>query len=121
PLFHPFRKVLAAFDGDRKGTDLEPLRIEPGLAVADVEFPAMPGTAQHLADARAMIDAGFRRGQPRHARRLVERRALVRAAVEQRKELAIDMEHDDVAAIDADDLVAAGRNLAGAGDDVTGH
>ena len=25
--------------------------------------------------------------------------------------LAIDVEHDDVAAVDADDLVAAGRNL----------
>jgi hypothetical protein len=31
------------------------------------------------------------------------------------------MKHDDVAAVDADHLVAAGRDLRGASDDVTGH
>src|ERR1700737_697948 len=31
------------------------------------------------------------------------------------------MEHDDVAALHLDHLVAAGRNFCGAGDDVTGH
>jgi hypothetical protein len=31
------------------------------------------------------------------------------------------MEHDDVAALDIDDLVAAGRDFIGAGDNVTGH
>ena len=45
----------------------------------------------------------------------------MRTTVEQREELAIDMEHDDVAAVDTDDLVAAGRDLGDAGDDVTGH
>ena len=45
----------------------------------------------------------------------------MRAAVEQREELAVDMEHDDVAAIDLDHLVTARRNVCGAGDDVTGH
>jgi hypothetical protein len=45
----------------------------------------------------------------------------MRAAVEQREEFAIDMEHDDIAAIDRKHLVAAGRNLGGARDDVTGH
>src|SRR5579871_376363 len=121
PLFHPLSEFPAAFDRDREGTDLEALRVEPRLAVAHVEFPAMPGTAQQFPDARTMIDARFRRRQPRHARRLVQRRALMGASVEQRKELAIDMEHDDVAAVDADDLVATWRNFAGAGDDVTGH
>ena len=45
----------------------------------------------------------------------------MRAAIQERKELAIDMEHDDVAAVDRDDLVAAGRDLGGARDDVPGH
>jgi hypothetical protein len=45
----------------------------------------------------------------------------MRTAVQEREELAIDMEHDNVAAVDADDLVAAGRNLRGASDDVTDH
>jgi hypothetical protein len=44
----------------------------------------------------------------------------MRAAVEQREELAIDMEHDDVASLDVDHLVAAFWNLSGAGDYTTG-
>src|SRR5580704_9898973 len=120
-LLEFFGQLLAALDCDRIGSYLDPLRIEPGLAGAHVEFPAVPGAAQQLADAGALVDAGLRRRQPRHACRLVERRALVRAAVEQRKELAVDMKHDDVAAVDADHLVAAGRNFRGARDDVTGH
>jgi hypothetical protein len=81
----------------------------------------MPGAAQQFADAGTLIDAGLRRGQPRHAGRLVERRTLVRTTIKQREELAVDVEHDNVAAIDVDHLVAAGWNLRGAGDDVTGH
>jgi hypothetical protein len=38
----------------------------------------------------------------------------MRAAVEQREEPAIDMEHDDVASLDVDHLVAAFWNLSGA-------
>jgi hypothetical protein len=45
----------------------------------------------------------------------------MRTAVEQRKELVAHMEHDDVAAVDADHLVAAGRDLGCACDDVAGH
>jgi hypothetical protein len=45
----------------------------------------------------------------------------MRATIEQREEFAVDMEHDDVAALHADHLVAAGRDLCGAGDNVTGH
>src|SRR3954471_16197037 len=52
-------EFLAAFDRDRKGTDPDPLRIEPGLPVAHVEFPAVPGAAQHFAGARALVDAGL--------------------------------------------------------------
>src|SRR3977135_879356 len=81
----------------------------------------MPGTAQQFADPRALVDSGLGRGQPRHAGGLVERGALMRATIKQREELAIDVKHHDVAAVDADDLVAAGRYLRGASDDVPGH
>src|SRR6266478_6430866 len=86
-----FRQCLAVLDHHWIGPDLDAGRIEIGLAVAHVEFPAMPGAAQQLADPRTLIDAGLGRRQPRHARRPVERRAFMRAAVEQREELAVDM------------------------------
>src|SRR5215475_155566 len=114
-------QFLAAFDRDRERAHLEALRIEPGLAVAHVELPAVPGATQQFADAIAVVDAGLRRCQPRDAGGLVQRRALVRAAIEQREELAVDMKHDDVASLDADHLVAAEWNLRGARDDVTSH
>ena len=38
--------------------------------------------------------------QVRDARRLGQWRALVRAAVEEREKLAVDVKHDDLAAID---------------------
>src|SRR5215472_8433476 len=121
PLLHLFSQLLAALHGDRERADPEARRIEPGLAGAHVELPAMPGAAQELADAGALVDTGLGRGQARHAGGLVERRAFMRAAVQQREELAIDMEHDDVAAVDADHLVAARRDVRGTRDDVTGH
>src|SRR5882724_1907262 len=86
------RQRLAVLDDDRIGPDLDALRIEPGLPVAHVEFPAVPGTTQQFAYPRALIDPGLRRSQPRHAGRLVERRAFVRTAIEQCEELAVDME-----------------------------
>src|SRR5581483_1589475 len=117
----PLRKLSAALHLDRIRPHLDPVGVEPGLAVAHVELPAVPCTAQELADARALVDAGLRRGQACDTGGLVERRALMGAAVEQCKELTIDMEHHDVPAIDLDHLVAAFGNLGGAGDDVTGH
>src|SRR5262249_49499285 len=38
-------EFVAALDRDGIGPDLDPFRVEPGLAVAHVEFPAVPGTA----------------------------------------------------------------------------
>src|SRR5260370_5553346 len=117
----PLGQRLAVFDDNRIGSHLDAIRIEPGLPGADVELPSMPGATQEFADPRTLIDAGLRRGQACHARRLVKRRAFVRTAVEQREELAVDMEYNNVTAIYADNLVAAGRNLCGAGDNMPGH
>src|SRR4029079_4309339 len=104
-----FCDFLAPLDRDRIGTDLEAFRVEPGLAVAHVEFPAVPGATEQLADARALVDPRLGRGQTRHARRLFERRAGMRTAIEQREELAIDVEHDDVPARDAETLFPGRR------------
>src|SRR3979490_2443207 len=106
----PLGQRLAVLDHDRKGPHFHARRVEPGLAGAHVELPPVPGATQEFADARALVDAGLRRGQPRYACGLVERRARMWAAIEQRKELAVDMEHQDVASVDANHLVAAGRN-----------
>jgi hypothetical protein len=57
----------------------------------------MPGAAKQFADPRALIDSGLGRGQPRDAGGLVERRAGMRAAIEQREELANDVEDDGLA------------------------
>src|SRR3954453_3316417 len=117
----PFGQRLAILDHDRIGSDLDALGVEPGLAVAHVELPAVPGAAEQFPDPRALIDTGLLRRQPRHAGSLLQRRAGVRTAIEQRKVFAVDMKHDDVAAVDFDNLVAAGRNLRRPRDDVPGH
>src|SRR5260370_16110593 len=116
----PLGQRLAVFDDDRIGPYLDALRIEPGLAGAHIEFPAVPGAAPEFAYPRALIDSGLRRGQSRDASGLVERPAFARATIKQREELAVDMEHDNVAAIDIDHLVAAGPDLAGSSHGVTG-
>src|SRR5262245_44099392 len=84
----PLLQFLATLDRDRIGADLDALRVEPGLAVAHVEFPAVPRAAQRFADARALVDSGLRRGQAGDAGGLFQRRALVRTTIEQRKEFA---------------------------------
>src|ERR1700739_2409243 len=103
----PFGEGLAVLDDHRIGPDLETLGIEPGLPGAHVEFPAMPGTAEQFADPRAIVNSRLRRGRACDAGRLIERRAGVRAAVEQRKELAIDVEYNDVASLKREHLVVA--------------
>ena len=70
---------------------------------------------------RALVLAGLVRLQVCDARRFRQRRALVRAAIEEREELAVDMKDDDLAPPDGDDLVAARRDIGGLGDDVARH
>src|SRR5947208_12719329 len=81
----------------------------------------MPRAAQELADAVTDIDAGLWRRQSRNAGRFRQWRALMRTAIEQRKELAIDMEDHDIATLHVDNLVAAGSDICGTRDDVTCH
>src|ERR1700681_2631922 len=92
----PLGQRFAVLDYHRIGPHLDAVRIEPGLPVAHVEFPPVPGTTQQFADSGSPIDAGLRRGQTRDAGGLIEWRTRVRAAIEQRKELTVDMEYHDV-------------------------
>ena len=48
-------------------------------------------------------------------------RALVRAAVQQAEELAVDVEDGDRALIDGEEFARARRQLLHRGDDMTGH
>jgi len=77
------------------------------------------GAAQQLADPRTLIDAGS--DDVSRARRPPCRAVRLHAGtVEQREELAVDMEHD-CRGRRRNHLVAAGRDLRGAGDDMARH
>jgi hypothetical protein len=65
--------------------------------------------------------------QPCHGQRMIspcpeaERRRLVRAAVPQREEAPVDVEHPDRAPLDLDDPTLAGGQLRHAPHDVLAH
>src|SRR5258708_11840021 len=59
----PLGQRLSVLDDHWIGTHLDPLRIEPGLAGAHVEFLSVPGAAQEFADPLALIDSRLLRGQ----------------------------------------------------------
>src|ERR1700719_3331475 len=96
-------------------------RIAPGFAGAYVELPTVPWAADDLALPRIAVLAGLfgldQSGQAPFA----QAAALMRAAVGEREELALDVEHCDLAALDVDELAGAGRKLAQRSDHVFGH
>src|SRR5262245_58743857 len=79
----------------------------------------MPWAAQHLA-LPLVGDLGAGHGGPHEAGQpsLAERPALVRAAVAQREQLALDVEDADLPASHFDDLARADRDLLDRSDDV---
>src|SRR5262249_11526379 len=111
----------AVLDRDREAAGADALGLAPGLAGADVEFPAMPGAAQELAAPRIAVVAGHRRFDQRGDRALAEAAALMRAAVEQPVEFTLEVEDDDRAALHGDQLAGARRDLAEDGDDMARH
>src|SRR5262249_7874385 len=128
----PFHQLGARLDRGLELPDLEVVGIAPGLAGADVEFPAMPGAAHEFALAGDAVGAGTARSHeadhPALAHRpaaaplaLARRPAGVRAAVGKREECAVDVEHADLTALDGDELLFARLDLARGGDDVTAH
>ena len=92
--------------------------IEPRLPGADVEFPAMPGTAQDFATPRDGVVAWSRRGDEPTQRADAEGAALVRATIAQGEELASNVEDADGTARDLDDLALTRRDLVDTGDNV---
>ena len=96
-------------------------RIAPGFAGAHVELPAMPRAADDLALARIAVLAGLARLDQPSETALAQAAALMRAAVGEREELALDVEHGDLTAADVDELARAGRKLAHIRNDVFRH
>src|ERR1700751_2082089 len=82
----------ARLDGDAIAARLHTVGIAPGLPGADVEFPAMPGTVDHLAAAGEVVLAGHGCYQPADDRAPAQGAPLVRAAVDQREIFAPDIE-----------------------------
>src|SRR6185437_8480635 len=117
----PLRQRLARLHRHRVAARAHRVEVAPGLAGADVELPAVPRAAQHLAlPYQAELAGTIRLGETdEHA--TAQRRALVRAAIYQREMLAADVEHADLAALHRDDLAVPRRDLAHAGDDMPGH
>ena len=73
---------------------------------------AVPRAAHDVAGPPALVLAGSRPGDRAPDLPLAQRPALVRAAVAQREELAVDVEDADRATPDLDDLAPARRDLA---------
>src|SRR5947209_18785021 len=105
----------------RIGPGAEALRVAIGLPGADVEFPAMPGTAQDLAWPRIFDDAGIGGLRQPDQRALAQRGALVRAAVQQAEELALDVEHRDRALVDGEEFSRPRWQLVHRGNNVSRH
>src|SRR5437870_1466887 len=88
---------------DRKLPNAHPTRIAPGLAGADVELPAVPGTFHHLAGARITIFPGRPGFHEAGLDAVKKAAAAVRAAVGEREKFAIEVEHHDGAAAGLDE------------------
>src|SRR5580704_16248121 len=96
-------------------------RIAPGFAGAHVELPAVPRAADDLALPRVAVLAGLAGLDQAGQAAFAQAAALMRAAVGKREELALDVEHRDLAALDVDELAGAGWKLAQCSDHVLGH
>src|SRR5947209_2835715 len=79
----PFDEVPAGLDLDRIALHPDARRIDAGFSSADVELPAVPGTAQDLALARIFVAAGLRRRDQAGELALAQVSALMRATVAQ--------------------------------------
>src|SRR5262249_35825593 len=111
----------AGFDHDVERLDPGVYWITPGLAGADIEFPAMPGAAQQLPFAREAVLARLGRlGQTDDAP-FAQRGTLVRAPVRERVERAVHVEAADLAPARRDKLAGTGRDVAALRDNVPAH
>src|ERR1700761_1954372 len=105
----PLHHGSARFDIDRISLHPKAFWVAIGLAGADVELPAMPGAAQDFAEPGVFDLTGIGRLRKPDQRSFAERRALMRAAVHQAEELALDVEDRDRPVIDGDEFARARR------------
>src|SRR6185312_1659424 len=117
----PLHHAGAGLDMDRIGLHPKPPGIAVGLAGADIELPAVPGAADDFAWSRVLDRAGVGRLREADQRPLAQRRALVRATVEQAEELALDVEDRDRPLVDGEKLARTRRQFRHRGDDMTNH
>src|SRR5436305_13756266 len=103
---------------DAEAPRLHLVGVAPRLSGADVELPGVPGTADDLAAADVVVMPGLVRQHEAGEIALAQAAAAMRTAVRQREELAAEVEHDDGAAVGADQLAAARRDFARGRDDV---
>ena len=108
----------AGFDFDLVAADADFGGVEPGLAGADVEFPAVPGAADDLALAAVFVLAGGAGGDEAGELADAERAALVGAAVAEGEVFAAEVEDADGAPGDLDDFAPAGGDFARFGDEL---
>src|SRR5580692_8190184 len=93
----------------------------PGLAALDVELPAVPRAAQHLAVPLQPVFAGPVGREAAQDRADAQWRTFVRAAVDQCVEFILHIEDADLASGDGDDFAGTRRDLADGRDNVPGH
>src|SRR5882757_6906711 len=96
----PLDHARARLDMRRIRFHAEAAGIAIGLAGADVEFPAVPGTADDLPQLGVFDLAGIARLRKPDQRALAQRRALMRATVHQAEILALDVEDRDRPSLD---------------------
>src|ERR1700758_5488875 len=99
----------------------EAARIAVGLPGTDVEFPAMPGTADDLAELGIFDLAGIAGSREPDQRALAQRRALMRATVQEAEKLALDVEDRDRPVVDGEEFTRTRRQLIHRGNDVLSH
>src|SRR5665213_3448613 len=96
-------------------------RIAPRLAGAHIVVPAVPGTTQDFALAQDRVIARPVRDHQPADPAPAQRRAGMGTAIEQRVIIALHIEDADFPPAHRDQLVAAGRNFIGGGNDVMAH
>src|SRR5262245_14347466 len=105
----------------RVSLDAEAAGVAVGLARTHVELPAVPGTADDLAELGIFDLAVIFRLRKPNQRPLAQGSALMRATVQEAEEFAIDVEDRDRAAIDLEEFSRARRQFVHRGNDVAGH
>ncbi len=118
--------MVRPFDGAFRYHDIvltytHSFRIVPGLACANVKFPAMPGTAQDFALPCVRPGSRLASMEKSGDAARTERSSLVRTCIPQSKVFSLQIEDTDRAPCNFYDLTVSDRNLVHCGDSILGH